>query len=500
MEKNFSEPQRQSAVGIVILALNAIQQIIRAVAIPFFVFIIKADRQVLIYLTIGSVVLLFLTLIYAYLSYLKFTFFLDQQKQEFVINKGVFNKTTLTIQLEKIQQVNINQSFLQKIIGVYKLEIDTPGSDKKEVSITAISEQVAHDLKAHLLNGKKEELTENATTEINELPEVPFLKLSAGTLFKVGLTSNYGRSIALLIGFVYALFYNAKELVKTFDKDNGQLESVIKTGISFFSVGIMIAIVLFILLAVNIIRTFVKYYDFEITKHKLSMAISTGLFAKKNTLLSAKKVQITTYSQNFFQRKFNLLNLSLKQAHSGKTEDEKDLRKANLEVPGCSPQERDEILRMILGKLPEAEQTFKPNFRFLNLPIIFNVLLPLGIFLICWLNFQQVKPYYPLAIAYVMITTVMILISYRRHRLMVNQDMIIKKSGIWDVSFQHVFPHKIQAITTFQYPWHKSVDVGHVDLHTAAGVIHFKYGNYTEIKQLVNYWLYQIESGSEEWM
>lgn len=390
---------------------------------------------------------------------------------------------------------------MQKIIGVYTLQIDTPGGDKKEVSITAISEQVAYDLKAHLLNGKKAELAEDHQSELaDQTIQTPFLKLSAGTLLKVGLTSNYGSSLALLTGFVYALFYNAKELLGTFDTDRGQVESAIKTGLSFFSVGILIAIALFILLTINIIRTFVKYFDFEITKHQRSMAISSGLLAKKNTLLSAKKVQITTYSQNFFQRKFNLLNLSLKQAHSGKEEDEKDLKKANLEVPGCSPQERDELLKMILGNLPEETATFKPNYRFLNLPIFFKVVLPLMIFLICWVNFPKVQPYYPLAIAYGLIAILMICISYRRHRLMVNQDIIIKKSGIWDISFEHLFPHKIQAITTFQYPWHKSVDVGHVNLHTAAGTIRFKYGNYTEIKQLVNYWLYQIESGSEEWM
>ncbi len=44
----------------------------------------------------------------------------------------------------------------------------------------------------------------------------------------------------------------------------------------------------------------------------------------------------------------------------------------------------------------------------------------------------------------------------------------------------------------------KGVDVGHVDLHTAAGVIHYKFGNYTEIKKLVNYWLYQVESTDKD--
>lgn len=501
MENDFSKPQRQSAAGIIIMTGNSLQHIVRALAIPVIIFLMKVNKELLIYAGLGAIFLLIISLIFGYISYLKFTFFLDEKRQEFVINKGVFNKTLLTIQLEKIQQVNINQSLLQKIIGVYSLKIDTPGGDKAEVSITAISQQTAYELKERLLNGKRENSADGLTADFaKETIDVPILKLSVGTLFKVGLTSNYGRSLALLIGFAYALFYNAKELINTFDKDNGQLESAIKNGLSLFSVGILIGALLFILFAVNIIRTFVKYFEFEVSQHKHSLLISSGLLTNKNTLLSPQKVQITAYSQNFFQKKFNLLNMNLKQAHSGKDEDEKDLRKANLEVPGCNPQERDEILKMILGGIPEEAKTFKPNFRFLNLPIFFKVALPVAIYFILWFNFQIIKPYYPLAIVYVLISIAMIYISYTKHRLMVNQSLIIKKSGIWDITFEHIFPHKIQAITTFQYPWHKGVDVGHVNLHTAAGMIHFKYGNYTEIKQLVNYWLYQIESGSEEWM
>ncbi len=501
MENDFSKPQKQSAAGIIIMAANTIQKIIRALAIPFIIFIVKAKTEELFYFGIVTATLLVLSIAYSYLSYLKFTFFLDIEKQEFIINKGVFNKTLLTVQLEKIQQVKINQSLLQKLIGVYSLQIDTPGSDGKEISIKAIDETAAYRLKEYLLNGKKENSADGEISSLTkEVIDIPLLKLSTRTLFKVGLTSHYGRSLALLIGFAYALFHNAKELIKTFDKDNGQVESVIKSGISLFSVGILFGIILFILFAINIIRTFVKYFEFEVSKHKQSLLISSGLLAKKNTLTSPKKVQITTYSQNFFQRKFNLLNMNLKQAHSGKAESEKKLRDANLEIPGCNPMERDEILKMILGKLPEKAKTFKPNFRFLNLPIFFKVVFPVAIYFIFWYNFDEVKPYYPLSIVYTIIAIVMIYISYTKHRLMVNQDLIIKKSGIWDITFEHIFPHKIQAITTFQYPWHKGIDVGHVNLHTAAGIIHFKYGNYSEIKQLVNYWLYQIESGSEEWM
>jgi putative membrane protein len=500
MNYDFSKPQRQSISGIVIMAAHTLQHLIRVLFIPLAIFVIKAPANILAYTGIGVVVLVVIILLFSYLSYLRFTFFLDDEKQEFIINKGVFNRTLLTIQLDKIQQVNINQSLLQKLIGVYSLQIDTPGGDSNEVSIKAIDEKIAYNLKERLLDGQSAHSEEKSSEEFVPKGQTLFLKLSAVTLLKVGLTSHYLSSLILLTGFLYAVFHNAKELLRAFDTDKGQIEAAIETGITLFSVGILIAIFLGVLLIINVIRTFVTFFDFTITKHKLSLLLSFGLLSRKNTLLSPKKVQITSYSQNYFQKKFNLVNLQLQQADSGEKKNAKDVSKSIIHIPGCSTYEKNEILQIILGKIPIEGKIYSPNFRFLNLPLFFTAIIPIGIFTIFWFNFEEVKPYYPVATVYFSIVVLCIYISYRRHRLSVNQDFIIKKSGIWDISNQIIVPHKIQSITTFQYPWHKGVDVGHVNLHTAAGVIYFKYGNYTEIKQLVNYWLYQIESGSEEWM
>ena len=188
-----------------------------------------------------------------------------------------------------------------------------------------------------------------------------------------------------------------------------------------------------------------------------------------------------------------MLNMSLRQAHFGQSKKGHEMQGNTLEIPGCNTGERDELLKMILGKAPIKGKTFVPDWRFLNLPVFFKLILPVSIFLLLAFNIPEVKPFIGIAIAYFVIGVLMIYISYRWHRISVSQDFIIKTSGIWDISDEIVAPNKIQAITTFQYPWHKGVDVGHLTLHTAAGQIHFKYGNYTEIKQLVNYWLYQVE-------
>lgn len=501
MNIDFSKPQRQSAAGIIVMAIHTFLKIVKATFFIFVVAFIKMPIHQILYVLGGVILLLVLSFFFAYLWYLKFTFFLDQEKQEFVVNKGIFNRDQVIIQLDKIQQVNINQSILQKIIGVYGLKIDTAGAHGEEVSIRAIDETSAYNLKAHLLHKKvsyEKQAETEATTPLTE--ETPFLSISSWTLFKVGLTSNYGQSLGLLAAFFYTVIYEGRQLLDSLKIDKNAIESTVTGMLTIVTAFILIGILLIVLLIINMVRTFYKYFELQISLHKDALLLSSGLIAEKNTLVSPAKVQITQYSQNYFQKKLNLLNVSLKQAHFGQSKKGHEMQGNTMEIPGCNPNERDELLRMILGKLPESGKTFIPDWRFLNLPIFFKLVLPVVIFLIIAMNVPEAKPFISAAAIYLFAGIMMIYISYKKHRITVNEDFIVKRSGIWDISHEIITPDKIQAITTFQYPWHKGVDVGHLCLHTAAGQIHFKYGNYTEIKQLVNYWLYQVEHRNESWM
>jgi putative membrane protein len=65
--------------------------------------------------------------------------------------------------------------------------------------------------------------------------------------------------------------------------------------------------------------------------------------------------------------------------------------------------------------------------------------------------------------------------SFRNNRLFINDDFIIRQSGAWDVDNEIIEPGKIQAITTSQLFWHKSVDIGSITIHTG-GNISFHWG------------------------
>lgn len=503
-EYDFSEPRKQSAAGIIIMFANSLQKIVRALALPLILIIVKSkDSGHLAMILIVSLCLLTIVLaFYAYFSYQKFTFFLDEKKQEFIINSGIFSKTSLTIQLNKIQQVNINQNLLQQVVGVYSLEIDTAGSEKKEATIKAIDHATATILKQKLLSRDQveEEITTpeigDKTVEITSL----LLRLSTNTLLKIGITSNYGASLLLLTGFIFGTFQLFKDYTDALEIEREQFTHMLSQGITLFSMCFLAVFAIIIILGTNIIRTFIKYFNFKIIKQKRALAISSGLFTHKNVLLTPNKVQLSAYSQNYFQKKFDLLNMKIKQA-SFDSADKEDSKKSDIEIPGCNELERDEVLNMILGQIPVNGAELKPNYRFIFLQTMIWIVFPIAVFvLLSTYALPILRNYLLLIIPYIIVVGVILYFEFRRHRLYVDENFIIKRSGIWDVEHEIIEPHKIQAITAKQYFWHKAADVGHLIIHTAAGVIHFKYGNYTHIKSLVNHWTYKIEVSKKDWM
>jgi len=498
--KTFDKPQRQSVVGIVIMFADTLQKFVRASWVPLAIMIYRMPSDALLYMIFGVVVILLLIGVVAYLRYRNFTFFLDQNKQEFVIQSGILSKKRLSIGLDKIQQVNINQNIIQKLIGVYSLDVDTAGSGGKEVSIRAIDHNSAQILKSKLL--ERETTNEQVSdSEVVEENQKPIIKISLSSLLKVGLTSNYGRSLAILLAFFFTIYDNVKDFVENEMLTEEQIEQYIVKGtmLGFMTVFMVLFGLTFL---INLIRTVIRYFDLEIVKQRNSLLISYGLFAKKNTLLNPKKAQIVSYSQNFFQQKMNVLKMKIKQASSQQVkEDGKKNESSVIEIPGADTAERDNILHVIYDKIVEKGMVFNPNYRYVLRGIYFGLLFPIAVVLILgfFVN-EEIKTYFPFIGLYVLIVGLLIYFGFKNYRLFVNNDFIIKKSGAWDVEHQIIEPHKIQAITTKQFFWHKPSDVGHIILHTAGGDVSFRFANFSEINKQINYWLYQVESSNKHWM
>lgn len=500
MKSDFSQPQRQSLVGVVVMFTDTLQGMLRALWPFLIVWIFKLDQINKTYLGLAMAAVAVLVSVIAYLKYLNFTFFLDEENEEFVVRKGVLNKSRIAIPLDKIQQVNINQSLIQRVIGVHALEVDTAGSSKKEVAIKAITHHLALQLKERLLEGGT--TTASGTAEDSYTPKVadrPFIQISFISLLKTGITSNYVRSFALLLAFVITIYQNIIEYLQVTDSDENPFASInselVLSFITFIIIGIMVLTVL-----VNLSRTIIRYYNFRITKQQNALLLSYGLLNTKSTIIRPERVQSVTVGRNYFQRKMDVQDLKIKQASDLEMAD-KNRGKSAMEIPGCSEAEKDVLLRFLLDEIPEKGIALKPNFRKIIGKIIGALLIPLGLyFILAELFFPDLYDVILFTPFYTLFVLLIIYFGFRNYRLYVNDNFIIKQSGAWDVDNEFLAPHKIQAISVTQYFWHKYSNIGLVTLYTAGGKLTFGLADFTKLKEYVNYWLYQVETTNKDWM
>ena len=503
MENQFNVPQRQSLVGVVVMFFDTIRHFARALWPIILVWIFKFDEINKLYLVLGTVLIVGIFVVISYLKYLNFTFYIDVENQEFIVTEGVLNKTKTTIQLHKIQQVNINQTFIQKIIGVFSLDVDTAGTQKKEGNIRAVSHALALSLKSQLLESKQNnnvaeiKLNPTDTVAIEVIISAPFIKISFLSLVKIGITSNYLRGFSLLLLFVITMFdyihkFTDEDLISDEEIDNYVNQDVVLNLVLF-----LIAALILVVIIINLVRIIFKYFDFKIIKQNNSLLLSYGLLNTKSTILKPEKVQITTVTQNYFQKKMNVLQLKIRQATSGNIHE----RNAVVEIPGCNKYERDEILKLLYDVIPEKGIQLKPNFR----KLVFALFLTIGLPLLGYLIFRNFDAemvanldyYVPI---YIVLVGTIQFFKFKNNRLFINDNFIIKQSGAWDIDLDIIEPMKIQAITTSQLFWHKTADIGYLTLHTAGGDLGFQLGNYTVIKHNVNLWLYKIEKSDSNWM
>ncbi|MEN9337220.1 MAG: hypothetical protein RLZZ500_2207 [Bacteroidota bacterium] len=500
MEANFHIPQRQSKIGVLVLFLDTLQKILRGFAPLLLVVIINGGKVTAFILFMIGIGTLLIVSCVAYLRYTNFTFHIDPDTDEFIVYDGILSKTKTVVQLQKIQQVNITQNLIQRIIRVYGVQVDTAGTDKHESEIKAISHDLALALKAKLLDAHHKVSSDSTANQSVEAPVEPttFLKINLVSLFKVGITSNYIKSVGLILTFFFSVWGKLHEIGKEewIEDKIAQQDWFINSLLYSVFFGFLVLFTIVFLL--NLVRTVVRYFNYTMNEQKGSLLISFGIINTKNTILRPSRVQLVTFSQNYFQKKLDVLELKIKQAVT----DEKNQHKDRIEVPGCNQQEKQAILKLIYGTQPPQGMLMKSNWRRLVFALFLTLFIPLSIGIPILLNTPelQIPEVYSGIAGYVVLMSVYQYFSYRTYSFYVKEDYVMRKTGAWDIEQDILETDKIQAITTSQLFWHKSLNIGSVTLHTAAGNISFYLANFETLKDYVNRWLYQVESQDHNWM
>ncbi|MDM1408020.1 PH domain-containing protein [Myroides sp. DF42-4-2] len=502
---NFFVPNKQAPIGIVVNFVYGLQKLVRAffpLLILMLLRVTKGEWTLIIPWIVLSILAFFVVvLLIAYLNYRNFTFHIEKETESFVVQKGIFNKTKSTIKLAKIQQVNINQTFINKLLGIYSIEVDSAGSVAKEGIIKSVSHEVAQALKQTLLTYKENviqstESTNNPSVEHPTVSPRDVRHISIGTLLKVGATTNYLYTMGIVLLFANSLVYEGSKFFED-SLDDEAIDAFLEERVTLY-VGLVV--MLFFLAAIfvaNIIRTVVKFYNYKMVVQHQRLFLSYGLLQTKSTIIKPSRVQLVKIVRNYFQKLWGIAGFKIHQVFGKESLNQKTA----LEIPGCSNEETKEFFEMIFNKPLELEgTTLKHNYRYFGFRFFLLACIPVVLFLLFISDAVEDTWKFSSAATYFAIVTLLIWRSFKIGRLIITPNFIVVKSGVWDITHTIVEPHKIQKIVLSQLWWQKSANVGSLTLFTAGGMVSFNTSDYNQLKQLKDQWLYEIESKNKAWM
>jgi len=497
----FEVPQRQSEIGILLIFLTRIFNLFKGFwAIIVYLLFTGPGEATLVYIVLGLVVMSVLILIYSFVYYRKFLFHIDYKNQEFVLQKGVFNTEDIAIPFDRIQQVYIKRSILQRILNVNSFVVETAGSKKEEIGIKAISNEKANQLLAILIEAKDRHSEEIIDPGIAGEPTENRLwthELSFLTLLKIGISTNYLRGLALIAAF-FTTIYNevrtvseehSETIQKYLDQLPGPMESV--------SIFMFIAVIVLLLsVLITVAEVFIKYFNLKLTQTKDSLELEMGLKTNTKVSLQPRRVQLLQVITNPVQKWLNLYEVRISLANS-----ENELQKSKIKIPGLDQATVEKVNSFLYtDQISGFGETFSPD-KILLVRRLIIALIPalVSYFAVFFVDALSLTTWLLLAGLYAIIAVIWQILMFRSLILIISEDLVYKKYGVWNKTEERLEIYKIQSISVFQPLWYEKKNLVNIIFHTAGGDISFRTVS-KNVLPYINYMFYKIESNSRSWM
>jgi putative membrane protein len=489
---DFSVPTRQSGVAILLILYKTVQVVFRQLVPGFIVIFLgesekKSDQ--FFYLAMG---IAGISLIISLVNYFR-TYFLVSGT-DLILHSGVIKHKKTTIPFTRIQSVNFEQNVVHQFFNVYKVKIDTAGSDKNEFEFHALDQHTAASLRDLVLTFKVPETDAPTSEEVKSMtaPHAEtLLNLSETEVLKVGLTMNHLRSGGLIFLFFFWIYEQLSEIQPEQNlPDDWDMTLFENMSLVLFAIGI----IFLASVVISVIRAFATYHNLKMDRIEGGFKVYSGLITRKEVSARDPKIQYVSWSDNPLRRMIRMYQLTLHQVISNELKSE-----SKIQIPGCSFSKVQGILHFVF---PETEvhqiQTNRVHRAYLYRFITIMGGVGATIATLLWVTAYTSAAFVVVIIAlYAIISR---LLSYKKIRFGFHKDIFYLKKGTFGNVFTLIDVRKVQSVSYTQSPYQKKRDLCTCTLHTAAGSLTIPYIPKDTAVSLLDFTLWRVETSKISWM
>lgn len=305
-----------------------IGQILRGVArnlfqavVPATVFVVSTGWTTEDRLYTLAVALLAVLVLVAVGRWLRFRFRVDDDGVR--IRQGIFQREELDIGYDRIQGINATQNPIYRMFGLVDVKLDTAGSATAEGHLPAVAADLGDALRGRIRRRREETGTEARSGDAPEAdsrdgePAETLLRLSAGDMVRIGLTSNRALLLlAVLAPVADQLDERVGEwLQRTLTPVAESLEGLSAGAAAGMAVASIVAFAA-VLMGISILGAFLRHHGYTLTTDGEVLRSRGGLLTTHEHSMGLGKLQVLRIRQGPLLRLFGAFRLVAKQAAS----------------------------------------------------------------------------------------------------------------------------------------------------------------------------------------
>lgn len=243
------------------------------------------------------------------LQYLRFSYRITPK--QIVIQRGVLNRKNRSIPIERVQNIQVEQNLVARLLGVAKVNIETAGSSSTEGSLEYVGLDSAHEIRQAVRSFQHR----NAPDTTSDADDEP----ARDTLYTMSL-----RRVLLSGAFRFSLFYlaiifsaleliNPELIVERVLRSQGRVDQVTELMAAHPALAILVSIGVAVVLGwiSGILIHVSRYYNFHLWLEDNKLRKRHGLFTVTEGTVPLGKVQALILRTNPLMRAFGWYGLQV---------------------------------------------------------------------------------------------------------------------------------------------------------------------------------------------
>ena len=303
---------------------NAISHI-RSYIVPFVLALFGAAQDEMFWQYLAAIILVG-SLVSNFIQYLTLNYSITNG--DLILKQGIFFKRIRTIPVRRIQNVDLIQNVLHRMMGVAEVRIETASGTEAEAVLRVLSLSEVGVLRLELFgselkpatkasdapqlvgsNGERSDAPHELRKEPTESREL--LRIPLSWLAYAGLASDRGM---LIVGVAIGALFQ-------FNFDWGNVENIWKVlfqfGDSWIAIGLTIAAVLLAMRLFSVVWFILRFHGYRLTRIGDDLRISCGLLTKVSATIPRQRIQFISVHRSLVLRWMGFATIRIETAGGG---------------------------------------------------------------------------------------------------------------------------------------------------------------------------------------